>query len=101
MLGLMVDMYCSVDVDVDVVLLETARCHIVTFMLTPCEIDESSMRKSTCKIPSAVEWKANYDNDGLCAIKNANVNTLLSQKETPMALAYNTYKMFDKMIFCI
>ena len=96
MLVLIFEMYCSVDVDVDVVLLETARCHIVTFMLTPCEIDESSMRKSTCKIPSAVEWKANYDNGGLCAIKNANVNTQLFQKESPMTLAYNTYKMLTR-----
>ena len=91
-------MHFSVDVDVnvgfvvDVVFLETARCHVMTFIPTPREMRETSMRKSSCKISSAFEWKANYDNSGLCARKNTAVSTSLSQ-EAPMALAYNTYKL--------
>ena len=75
---------------VDVVLLETTRGRVMTFIPIPRAIDESSMRKSTCKISSAFDWKASYDNGGLCAIKNANVHTPVSQKAASMALAYNT-----------
>ena len=60
--GVDIDVDVNVGFVVDVVLLETACSHVMTFIPTPREMGESSMRTSTCKIPSAFEWKANYDN---------------------------------------